>query len=111
MNRIFCFVLGLDPISTSNSRSRQKSATKILKKRGMGRLAIAKFSFQRKAASRGIIVALAQTLVGSVSTAMRLVAFWTLKIALFYPFVTIRRAMKKMKGNKKNTTNQPPQAA
>merc|ERR1711935_1173436 len=37
----------------NEKRSRQKSATKILKKRGMGRLVIANFSFQRKSASRG----------------------------------------------------------
>jgi len=94
----------------SEKRQRKKSATRLLKKRGMGRLAIASFGFQRKAASRGILIALAQSLLGVVSGLAGFVALWALKITLFYPLVAVRRTMKFLKGgNKKN--NPTPQAA
>ena len=100
------------PYTNPLCSQRQKSATKLLKKRGMGRWAIASFGFQRKAASRGVIVALAQSLVGLVSLVAGFVALWMLKITLFYPLVAFRRTMKQLKGsNKKNATNQQQQAA
>ena len=83
---------------------RKKSATKLLQKRGLSKLGIFKFGFQRKVASKGIIVALAQTLVGLVSAGARLAAFWTLKICLFYPLMAIRRITKKLKSRKETTT-------
>jgi len=86
----------------NEKQSRQKSAAKILKSRGMDRLAIAKFGFQRKVGAKGMIVALAQSVVELVSTAARLGVFWTLKIALFYPLVTIRRTLNKLAQPKKN---------
>jgi len=87
----------------NEKRSRQKSATKFLKKRGLGRFAIAKFGFQRKVASKGIAIALAQSLVGLVATMARLVVFYALKFALFYPLVAIRRTMNKLKKSKSKT--------
>ena len=82
------------------SRNRQKSAVRILKNRGYGRWGIIKFGFKRKVNSKGMVVALAQTLGQAVGALARVVAFWTLKIAFFYPFRTIRRTMKALKKKK-----------
>lgn len=92
----------------NEKRNRRKSATKILQKRGLSQAAIIKFGFQRKANANGIIVACAQFLGDMVSTATRFVLFWTLRIALFYPFKAIRQTLKGLKkedGNKKATTS------
>ena len=83
--------------TTPHYRSRRKSATRILKERGLGRMGIAMFGFRRKVQNNGTIVALAQSLLELVSTSARLAVFWTLKIAIFYPLVFLRRALKKLK--------------
>mmetsp|Transcript_24300 Transcript_24300/g.51688 ORF Transcript_24300/g.51688 Transcript_24300/m.51688 type:complete len:407 (+) Transcript_24300:121-1341(+) len=87
----------------SEKRNRQKSAVRILKNRGYGRWDIIKFGFKRKVNSKGMVAALAQTLGQAVGALARVVAFWTLKIALFYPFRTIRRTMKALKKKKSIT--------
>ena len=84
-------------INININRSRQKSASRILKERGLGRMGIAMFGFRRKVQSNGTIVALAQSLLELVSTSVRLALFWTLKIAIFYPLVFLRRTLKKLK--------------
>mmetsp|Transcript_6163 Transcript_6163/g.15241 ORF Transcript_6163/g.15241 Transcript_6163/m.15241 type:complete len:444 (-) Transcript_6163:161-1492(-) len=82
----------------SENRNRRKSATRILKERwGLSRWGVTRFGFRRRAAGRGLAVALAQSLVESVAGTARLVAFWTLKIALFYPLVAIRRTLNLLK--------------
>jgi hypothetical protein len=81
-----------------------------LKERGLGRLGIAMFGFRRKVQNKGMVVALAQSLGELVSTSARLAVFWTLKIAIFYPLVFLRRTLKKLKPkpnqtDSKNTNN------
>uniref|UniRef100_A0A7S4ACN5 NADH:ubiquinone oxidoreductase intermediate-associated protein 30 domain-containing protein n=1 Tax=Pseudo-nitzschia australis TaxID=44445 RepID=A0A7S4ACN5_9STRA len=80
----------------NEQRNRRKSATRLLKKRGLNQLDIALFGIRRKAASKGIVWALGDFLVRLLSTTVRLTSFWTLKIALFYPFVTIRKILRKV---------------
>lgn len=80
----------------NEQRNRRKSATRLLKKRGLNQLDIVLFGIRRKAASKGIVWALGDFLVRSLSATLRLTSFWTLKIALFYPFVTIRKILRKV---------------
>jgi len=90
----------------NEQRSRKKSAAKILKeKRGLGRWGIAKFAFQRKASSKGVIIALAESLLEATGAVTRKVAFTTLKFALFYPLVAIRRTLNKLKNQNKKKEN------
>ena len=84
----------LDGVVRSHDRNRRKSATRILEERyGLGRWGAAQFGFRRRAAGKGVAVALGQSLVEAVAGTARLAAFWTLKIALFYPLVALRRTL------------------
>eukprot|EP00536_Pseudo-nitzschia_multiseries_P002846 jgi/Psemu1/294989/fgenesh1_pm.39_\ len=80
----------------SEQRNRRKSATRILKSRGLNKFQIALFGIRRKAACKGIVWALGDFLVRSLSTTVRFVSFWTIKLALFYPLVTIRKIIRKV---------------
>ena len=95
----------------SEQKNRQKSAVRILKKRGMGRFAIARYGFQRKVANKGLIFGVLQSLVDGLSAAAGFVALWTLKLAIFYPLVAIRRTMKLIKGKTTKKSTTPPQPA
>ena len=75
----------------------------------MGRLAIARYGFQRKVANKGLIVGVLQSLVDGVSAAIGFVALWALKLAIFYPLVAIRRTMKLIKGKTTKKSPTPPQ--
>ncbi|OEU18222.1 hypothetical protein FRACYDRAFT_236493 [Fragilariopsis cylindrus CCMP1102] len=90
----------LSPIATlffNEKRNRRKSATKILRdKRGFSRMQIVKFGFQRKVKSNGIIVALGQFMIGTVSELARFVLYWSLRIGVIVPIQTIQRIVKQM---------------
>ncbi|VEU39829.1 unnamed protein product [Pseudo-nitzschia multistriata] len=80
----------------SEQRNRQKSATRLLKARGLNQLEIAVFGIRRKATSKGMVLALADFFMRLSSTTVRLSLFWTLKLALFYPLVTTRKIARKL---------------
>mmetsp|Transcript_44529 Transcript_44529/g.50281 ORF Transcript_44529/g.50281 Transcript_44529/m.50281 type:complete len:120 (+) Transcript_44529:99-458(+) len=94
----------------NEKRNRQKSATKILReKRGVSRIGILKFAVQRNVMSltkrnsaRGTnylwtVMAGVKFLVGRIGVDMvRFMCYWSLRIVLFYPVVTIRRIFKRI---------------
>ncbi len=73
----------------------------------MGRMAIASFGFRRKVASRGILVAAAQSLLEGLVSVAGFVAFWVLRVAVFYPLVAVRRTMKRLRANKTSNNSTP----
>ena len=57
---------------------------------------VVKFGFQRKVKSNGIIVALGQFMIGTVSELARFVLYWSLRIGVIVPIQTIQRIVKQM---------------
>ena len=85
-------------------RRRRASALRILQKRGLSRSQAILFGLRRKASSNGKIIALCQTLCMLSGDVLRASIFFTLRLAIFYPLVALRKVINFLTGKKKSAS-------
>lgn len=85
-------------------RRRSAAAARILRRRGVSRLGLARLGFQNRARRNGILAASAQTLGIAIGEISRAILFWALRLTIVYPIFGFLRLKKRFQGN---TSKQP----